>query len=80
MRAPGRLPTCPVMQKRAVCPTHLHLTRFLALALSLHILEIASHDGIHTGYLSSKVCVAGALFHTRTLCRQPRTRILRQHS
>lgn len=62
---PGRLPACPVMQKRAVCPTPLHLTRFPALALLLHRLKIASEDDIHKGYLSSK-CVVGSLFHPHT--------------
>lgn len=63
---PGRLPACPVMQKRAVCPTHPHLTKFPALALLLHPLKIAFEDDIHKGYLSSKSAV-GSLFYPHPL-------------
>lgn len=52
---PGRLPACPVMQKRAVCPTSLHLTRFAAFALFLHSLKLVFEADIHKGYLSSKL-------------------------
>lgn len=54
------------MQKRAVFPTHLHLTRFPALALLLNPLQIALEDDIHKGYLSSTSAV-GSPFHPHPL-------------